>query len=126
MTEAKKTILFVSICLAVIIAGVVFMQGRKPPSVEIVDRMAALQAAIEDWHAEKGAPPESLQVLGLPEEEIQDIVLKPFVYSVSEDGSTVTLSTLGADEKVGGKMFNADRELIFTLGSDAKENEPAP
>ena len=126
MTEAKKTYLFIAICVIVMIAGVIFLKGRKPPSVEIEDRMAALQTAIENWHAEKGSAPASLEELGLPEEEIQDIILKPFDYSVSEDGTTVTLSTLGADEKKGGKMFNADRELIFTLdGNGPTGDDPS-
>jgi|GEM_PF-3248731 len=127
MTEQKKTYIFLAVCLGVIVAGAVILHGRKPPSVEIEDRMAALQVAIEAWYAEKGSPPETLQDLGLPEEEIQDIVKKVFQYFVSEDGTTVTLLTLGSDGKPGGKMFRADRERVFRLGAIATDQpEPAP
>jgi len=118
MSEAKKTYLFLAVCVAVIVGGFLIFRGKKPPSVEIEDRMTAIQAAVENWHAAKGSPPDTLEELGLPEEEIQDIVKKPFLYSVSEDGTTVTLMTLGADGKPGGKMFNADREIVFSLDTE--------
>ncbi|MEM9281297.1 MAG: hypothetical protein AAGA96_05680 [Verrucomicrobiota bacterium] len=123
MTEAKKTYIFIGVCVAFIIGGMIFLSDKKPVSVEIEDRMASLQVAIEAWHAEKGSPPATLQELGLPEEEILDIMKEPFQYKVSEDGSTVTLLTFGADRKPGGKMFRADKELIFTLGEGAESSK---
>ena len=125
MTEEKKVIIFISVCLLAIGGGAFFLHDKKPVSVEIDDRMAAIQVAIEEWHAEKGSPPDSLEELGLPEEEIQDIIKKVFQYSVSEDGTTVTILTLGADSKPGGKMFHADKERVFTLGT-AKKDESDP
>ncbi|MDF1851447.1 MAG: hypothetical protein P1U85_11480 [Verrucomicrobiales bacterium] len=122
MSEEKKTITFVTICLVLIGAGVFFLKDRKPPSVEIEDRMAAIQVAIEEWYAEKGSLPETLEELGLPEEETQDIIKKTFIYSVSDDGTTVTIGTLGADSKPGGKMFRADKELVFTLGEEKEKS----
>lgn len=115
MTEEKKAISFVAVCLVVIAAGLFFLRDRTPPAVEIEEKLDAIQASIETWHAEKGAPPETLEQLGLPEEAIKDIALEVFQYSVGDDG-TVTLRTYGADGKPGGKMFRADVERIFKLG----------
>lgn len=116
MSETRKVIIFTSVCLIGIGIGIFFLKDKKPVSVQIEDKMAALQVAIEDWYAEKGSPPDSLDQLGLPEEEIQDIIKKDFLFSVSEDGETVTIQTLGADAKPGGKMFNEDRKRVFTMG----------
>lgn len=123
MTEEKKVIIFISVCLVGIGAGIFFLQDKKPVSVEIEDKMAAIQVAIEEWYEKKGSPPDTLQELGLPEEEIQDIIKNVFQYSISEDGTTVTLLTLGADAKPGGKMFRADKERTFTLGASKEEKE---
>ena len=119
MTEEKKAITFVAVCVVVIVAGIFLMRDQTPPAVEIDQRMEALEVAIQEWYAEKGSPPETLQQLGLPEEEILDILKEEFQYLVSEDGTTVTLRTYGADGKPGGKMFRADRERVFSLGEDA-------
>lgn len=123
MTEEKKAISFVAVCVVVISAGLFFLRDRTPPAVEIDQRLDALQVAIQEWYAEKGSPPETLEELGLPEDEIIDIALKVFQYEVGEDGQTVTLRTYGADEKPGGKMFRADRERVFTLGEEASDPE---
>ena len=122
MNQAKKTYTFIAVCVLAIGAGAFFLRNQKPPSVEINDRMVALQVAIENWNAEKGRPPETLDELGLPKEEMEDVIKEVFQYSVSEDGKTVTLATYGADRKPGGKMFHADRELVFTLGESKQKN----
>ncbi len=121
MTQEKKALSIVAVCLVIIAAGIFLLRDREPPVVVTRERLAALQASIETWSAANGGRvPESLAALGLPGDATRDHAGHDFHYRVADDGKTVTLVSYGADGKPGGSMFHADNEVTFTLeGGDA-------
>lgn len=126
MSQEKKALAIVAVCLVIIGAGIFLLRDREPPVVVTRERLAALQVSIESWSAANGGRlPESLEVLGLPGEAIRDHAGHLFDYRVADDGKTVTLVSYGADGKPGGSMFHADNEVTFTLGEATGEGVTA-
>ncbi|MCB1062988.1 MAG: hypothetical protein KDN20_08720 [Verrucomicrobiae bacterium] len=121
MTQEKKALAVVALCVVIIGAGMLYLRDREPPVVVTRARLSALQTSIEEWAAVQGRLPKNLEELNLPDEAIHDHADKLFDFRVSEDGKTVTLSSYGVDGKPGGSMFRADNEVTFTIeGSPAK------
>ena len=113
MAEAppKKMIVVVVVLVALIIAGVVFLDGKEPPGRVTTARLAELQASISEYAKKHGAPPETLAELP-GENSPVDAWNQPLTYRVLGDGR-VEIASLGADGKPGGHMFKADRIVTF-------------
>lgn len=113
MTQEKKTILLVAGLLA-FIAIVYFAFGRRStnPAARTMAQLQTLETAVIDHADRTGSLPESLEDLGLDAEVLSDRAGNRFVYQVN--GNTVSISSLGADGKEGGHVFDADRTVKFT------------
>ena len=115
MSQEKKAIIVIAVCLAVIGVGAWWLRDKEAPAVVTQQRLNALQVSIEAWAAaHDGKAPESLDELGLPEEAISDHKGARFDYITSDDG-TVKVISYGADGKPGGHAFHADTEVSFQL-----------
>ena len=65
MTQEKKALLVVAVCLVVIGIGFYLLRDREAPAVVTRERIRALQASIETWASEHGGKaPETLEALG--------------------------------------------------------------
>jgi hypothetical protein len=114
MSTEKKAIVVVVVCLVVMGAGLLFLRGREAPAVVTRERLAGVQAALEDWNRTHGELPGSLEELGLGDEAIRDHMGTVFEYTVAKD-HTVTLTSYGTDGKPGGYMFRADSAVTFQV-----------
>ena len=115
MSQEKKVLLIALGCIIVIAWGFWRLKDQKTPTVINQERLGALKVSIENWaQANQGKAPESLDVLGLPDDAIKDFGGEPFQYTVSEAGE-VQLISYGIDGKPGGHTFQADTEIRFTL-----------
>lgn len=114
MTEEKKALIAVAVCLTGIVAGWLSLRGREAPAVVTRERMANLQTAIEQWTSAHGNPPTTLQELGLGVDEICDHAGSEFRYTV-DSGGRIRLISYGADGKPGGALFRADTEVNFQV-----------
>ena len=113
MSHEKKTVIVLT-CLVVLIGGIFITFGNKGPSpvTETRNRLRALETAVTEFADNNGALPQALSDLSLPENQTTDHAGTPFHYKV--DGIVVTISSLGADGKVGGAAFNADKTVSFS------------
>ena len=114
MTQKKKTIL----ALVILIAAVAFIylkfgQPGPSPVATTISRLNALETTVIDWSKTNGKIPASLADLDLPEEQTNDHKGEPFIFSA--EGRAITISSLGADGKTGGNMFNADQKVEFNI-----------
>jgi len=107
MTQKTKTVILASLLVAFIAYLLVFSSGKGPTQ----NLIRALETPVLAFAEKNGAPPETLQELGLTVEATSDQAGKPLIYEVN--GRTVTISSLGADGKPGGKAFNADKTHRF-------------
>lgn len=120
MNKERRAIIFIVVCVAVLVAGLLLMGDRKAPAVLTRERLEALQASIEQWSREKGRLPETLDEMGLPDQATRDLLGTDFEYAVDGDG-TVTLTSYGADGKPGGLMFRSDASISFRVDVSRRE-----
>ena len=105
--------IIVAVAALVIAGGLVFFGDLENPAQRTRERLEQLENVIVLYAREHGGPPESLEALGLPPEQIQDHLGEPIRYSVS--GSTVLLTSYGSDKKPGGFLFKRDYKRTFDL-----------
>ena len=110
-TSPKKAIIVIVALLLFMGAGVLFLRGTTPPGVETDARLSDLQAAISEYVAKNGAPPETLAAL--PDAKtFVDTWNNPLTYRVLDDGR-IEIGSLGGDGKPGGHVFKADKMITF-------------
>ncbi len=121
MNQKIKVSLVILVMMVVI--GILLFISRNMEAPGIIDqeRMAALQVKVEAFAAKNKRAPIDLAELALSPVETQDRTGNTIIYEL--EGRKVTLRTLGGDQKEGGHMFKADRQLIFYLNG-VKEDEP--
>lgn len=113
MTQEKKAGLFIGICALVIVALLVFARGLGSPSEADAQAFQRTEQAIRAYYASQNKAPDALADLPVEADIYSDRTGQSLVYQV--EGSKVTLTALGGDQKPGGIMFKADREHVFYL-----------
>ncbi len=109
--ETKTGLVLVGLVAIIAVIYLRFGDSEPSPVVVTVNRLNALQLEVQEWEKKNNKLPETLADLGLPDEAVTDHKGAPFVYE--NDNGWVTISSLGADGKPGGVMFNADQTVEF-------------
>ncbi|MDG2125986.1 MAG: hypothetical protein P8J87_19965 [Verrucomicrobiales bacterium] len=109
--EKRKAIWVLGVLVVLMAAGVWYFNGTEPPAAVTAARMGAVEDGVRAYHSAEGRVPVSLEELvrsGHLEGEAVDGWGKLLRYRVVSDVE-VEVASLGADEKVGGRMFKKDR-----------------
>ena len=99
--------------ILVIAVLLILFGDRDNPTQKTRERLHRLERAVLSYVEDHKEAPKSLAELNLPEEDLQDHLGEPFLYTVKE--GTVTLTSYGSDKKPGGFLFKRDRQTVFKL-----------
>ncbi|MCH6256299.1 hypothetical protein MLD52_07050 [Puniceicoccaceae bacterium K14] len=113
MSQEKKAVLVIGIIVFAIALTLVFFGDLQNPKQISRERLTNLEQSIISYIEENGRAPQQLSALGLPEEQLQDHLGEPFIYTVTED--TVTLLSYGSDKEKGGFFFKRDYSVEIDL-----------
>jgi hypothetical protein len=101
------------VAVLVIATLLVFFGDHENPLQQTRDRLSRLEESILSYVKEHGEAPSSLEELDLPEEDLQDHLGEPFMYTRQE--GTVSITSYGSDKKPGGHFFKRDHEVVVEL-----------
>lgn len=101
------------IAILVIIVLLIFFGGNESPKQISLNRLQNLEQEVAAFIETNKRAPTDLSELGLSQEELQDHLGEPFMYTVNEH--SITLLSYGSDKKPGGKFFKQDYSVTIDL-----------
>lgn len=97
----------------IIVVLLIFFGDAESPKQLSLNRLENLKQEISTFVQQNGRAPTGLPELGLPEEQIQDHIGEPFIYTV--ENGTIKVLSYGSDKKPGGSFFKRDFWVTIDL-----------
>lgn len=99
-------------CLAIVVLLIFFGDAESPKQISL-NRLNHLKQEISTFIEKNGRAPTALAELGLPDEQLEDHIGEPFIYTVTE--KDITVLSYGSDKEPGGSFFKRDFFVTIDL-----------